>query len=43
MATAAFETEIRKEQHDREKKWKEVGKATKKANEDVNMAKAVFG
>ena len=43
MATAVIETEIRKEQHEREKAWKETGRVTKKSNEDVNMAKAAFG
>jgi len=43
MATATFETDIRKEQHNREKDAKQKERETKKANEDVNMASAFYG
>jgi len=43
MATATIETDIRKEQHDRDKAAKETERTTKKANEDINMASAFYG
>jgi len=43
MATATIETDIRKEQHTREKQAKETERNTKKANEDINMASAFYG
>ena len=38
MAVATFETDIRKEQHDREKDWKDTKRQTKSDLKDVNMA-----
>ena len=40
---AAFETDIRKEQFEREKAAKETARQTKDTLKDVNMAKAAFG
>ena len=35
MAVPSFETDVRKEQHDREKAWKETGKKTREELKDV--------
>ena len=42
MAVETVEGNIRKEQFDQEKDWKETGRAQKSENTNFDMAKALF-
>jgi hypothetical protein len=43
LITDTAESEIRKQQFEQEKNWKDTGRQTKDSLKDVNMARAAFG
>jgi len=43
MAVSTFETDIRKEQHQREQAAKEIGRMQLKQNANFDMARSLFG